>query len=167
MSTFTVLNLDDSGIGSLRQAILDANVAPGADVIDFAPQLKGTITLASELSITDDLTIDGPGEDQLTISGDGASRVMHIAQVSVTIADLTIANGFATGSPGLGGGILNEGGSVRVKKVTFTNNQAAGSMAGGGAIANVSKGLIRGASKPGTILSSLLGPTPTCAKALR
>ena len=33
--TFTVINTADSGAGSLRQAILDANTAAGADTIDF------------------------------------------------------------------------------------------------------------------------------------
>src|SRR6266542_4437929 len=67
-STFTVLNLDDSGAGSLRQAVLDANALPGADRIAFAPGVRdGTIALTSgELSIKDDLTIDGPGASRLT-----------------------------------------------------------------------------------------------------
>ena len=44
-STFEVLNLADSGEGSLRQAVLDANspAYPGADVINFADGLLGTI----------------------------------------------------------------------------------------------------------------------------
>src|SRR5262245_40106325 len=63
-STFTVLNLADSGIGSLRQAILDANANP--DAIGFADGLSGTIPLTTDqLSITDALTIDGPGADLL------------------------------------------------------------------------------------------------------
>src|SRR5262245_31681103 len=79
-STFTVGNLVDNGAGSLRQAILDANALPGADVIDFAPAARdGTITLTSgQLSITDDLTIDGPGADRLAVSGNDASRVFRI-----------------------------------------------------------------------------------------
>src|SRR5262245_6127533 len=62
-STFTVLNLDDGGAGSLRQAVLDANANPGADLIGFAPAARdGTIALTGgELSVTGDLTIDGPG----------------------------------------------------------------------------------------------------------
>ena len=61
-STFTVLNLADSGLGSLRAAIADANANPGADLIRFAPAARdGTIALTSgELGITDDLRIDGP-----------------------------------------------------------------------------------------------------------
>src|SRR5580765_1806840 len=34
-STFTVINTNDSGAGSLRQAILDANTNAGADTIAF------------------------------------------------------------------------------------------------------------------------------------
>src|SRR6516164_5004795 len=78
-STFTVRNLADSGPGSLRQAVLDANAHPGADGIRFAHGLHGTIALTSgELSITDDLTIDGPGANRLAVSGNDASRVFQI-----------------------------------------------------------------------------------------
>ena len=66
LSLFMVTNLDDAGAGSLRDAILDANANAGADVIDFAPKVKGTIGLSSgELAITDDLIIDGPGARKL------------------------------------------------------------------------------------------------------
>jgi hypothetical protein len=34
-ASFTVTNINDSGSGSLRQAILDANATSGADTIDF------------------------------------------------------------------------------------------------------------------------------------
>src|SRR3989442_1300287 len=65
--TFTVMNLLDSGPGSLRAAIDAANTAPGADVIKFAHGLHGTITLASVLNIMDDLTINGPGAQTVTV----------------------------------------------------------------------------------------------------
>src|SRR5262245_23287346 len=43
-STFTVQNLADSGLGSLRQAVLNANASPGADLIRFATAARdGTI----------------------------------------------------------------------------------------------------------------------------
>lgn len=35
MATFVVSNTNDSGAGSLRQAILDANLNPGPDTITF------------------------------------------------------------------------------------------------------------------------------------
>src|SRR5262249_7607843 len=44
-STFTVTNLLDSGAGSLRQAVLDANAHAGANVIRFKDGLHGTIKL--------------------------------------------------------------------------------------------------------------------------
>src|SRR5437899_10259399 len=70
LSTFTVLNLNDSGPGSLRQAVLDANARPGSDAIAFAHGLSGPLSLTGgELPITDDLTIRGPGEGRLTVSG--------------------------------------------------------------------------------------------------
>src|SRR5262245_12432318 len=148
-STFTVRNLLDSGAGSLRQAVLDANASPGADLIRFAPAARdGAIALTSgELAITDDLAIDGPGQNRLTLSGNNASRVFHVSgsTTDVAIKDVTIANGRATGttvdSPfgpvTLGGGILNHGGHLTLAHVTLSNNQAVGDFAGGGAIANI------------------------------
>jgi hypothetical protein len=62
-ATYTVTTTADSGPGSLRQAILDANANPGADTITFAIGATGsqqTIQPASALPIiTDPVTIDG------------------------------------------------------------------------------------------------------------
>jgi hypothetical protein len=62
-NTFTVTNTADSGAGSLRQAILDANANPGADTITFAigaPGSQQTIQPTAALPIiTDPVTIDG------------------------------------------------------------------------------------------------------------
>ena len=56
-ATFLVANLNDSGIGSFRQALLDANGLPGADAIQF--EVGGVVTLASDLpSITDTVSIN-------------------------------------------------------------------------------------------------------------
>lgn len=60
--TFTVTNTNDSGAGSLRQAIIDANANFGADTINFNIAGSGTqiINLSSALdTITEQLTIDG------------------------------------------------------------------------------------------------------------
>jgi hypothetical protein len=59
--TFTVTTTDDSGPGSLRQAIIDANNNPGADTINFQIGKNAqTIALTSSLPvITDAVTIDG------------------------------------------------------------------------------------------------------------
>ncbi|QEF96413.1 hypothetical protein Mal15_04410 [Stieleria maiorica] len=64
LATYTVTNTNDSGAGSLRQAILDANANAGLDTIDF--NITGTgvhvISLNSGLSITDAVTLDGLSE---------------------------------------------------------------------------------------------------------
>jgi hypothetical protein len=137
-STFAVLNLADGGEGSLRQAVLDANAYPGADVIDFAPAARdGTIALTGgQLSITDDLTIDGPGADRLAVSGNDTSRVFRIGSgVTVDIDDLTITHGQADN----GGGIWNAGGNLSLTQVIVSENQALGargSLAQGGGVFN-------------------------------
>ncbi len=118
-STFTVLNLNNSGAGSLRQAIADANAHSGADTIRFSGGLRGTITLTSTLYVTDDLTILGPGTDKVAVSGGNAARAFGVlpaalagnpfvtptaAQVAtspeVTITELTVAGGRATNALG-------------------------------------------------------------------
>jgi len=124
-STFTVFNLADSGTGSLRQAVLDANANPGADLIRFAPEARdGTIQLTSgQLSITDDLQIDGPGADRLAVSGKDASRVFQISSgVAVNIDGLTVTHGRAVGQ---GGGILNAG-ALTVSHAVLSDNLVVG-----------------------------------------
>ena len=70
LSTLLVTTLNDSGAGSLRQAILDANAATGADIVEFDPGLNGTLLLTSgKLTITDDLVVDGPGNDIIRVDG--------------------------------------------------------------------------------------------------
>lgn len=109
-----MLTVADSGEGSLRQAVLDANAQPGADTIRFADALRGTIALTSgQLSITGNLTIDGPGSDRLAVSGNYQTRVLSVSgKVTVAIAGLTIKDGRAVGAHNIGtaggdgGGIL-------------------------------------------------------------
>ncbi|MCP5091056.1 MAG: DUF4347 domain-containing protein, partial [Gammaproteobacteria bacterium] len=65
LATYTVSNTDDAGLGSLRQAIIDANANAGTDNIYFNipdPLVGGahTISLQSALpDITGTVTIDG------------------------------------------------------------------------------------------------------------
>ena len=59
LATFSVVNLNDSGAGSLRQAIENANSIPGADSIDF--EVAGTIQLTSAAlpDITGPVNVNG------------------------------------------------------------------------------------------------------------
>jgi len=66
----SVTNLSDSGLGSLRQALLDANSAPGQDVITFATGVSGTISLLSDFPLlTEAIDLEGPGRSVITIDG--------------------------------------------------------------------------------------------------
>ena len=125
LSTLTVANLADSGLGSLRQAILVANASPGADLIRFAPSAReGVITLTSgELTITDDLRIDGPGAGRLAVSGNDASRVFQVGGgVAVSIDGLAVTGGRAVGQ---GGGILNAG-TLTLSRAIVSENEVVG-----------------------------------------
>src|SRR5262249_53457545 len=95
-TTFAVLNNLDSGAGSLRQAVLDANANPGPDVIAFAKAVHQITLTGGELMITDSLNIQGPGANKLAVSGNDASRIFHIgAGATVTLAGLTMSHGHA------------------------------------------------------------------------
>jgi hypothetical protein len=132
-ATFTVSNLDDSGPGSLRQAILDANAAAGADVIEFQAGLTGSIVLSSgQLAIQDSVDIQGPGAADLAVTGLGDSRLFYLyngqALLDVTISGLTLAGGNAN----LGGGILDRGENLVLDSVVVTGNIASVDVEGGG-----------------------------------
>src|SRR6185295_7688152 len=91
-ATFTVTNLADSGAGSLRQAVLDANAASGPDDVAFAPGLTGTITLTSgEITISDPLTVNGPGLGVLAVSGNDSTRIINVENPSVAPIDVTLS----------------------------------------------------------------------------
>jgi hypothetical protein len=133
-ATVTVANGNDSGAGSLRQAIIDAS--PG-DTINFAPSVT-TVTLTSgELVIDKTLTITGPGANRLTVQPTAnAGRIFHISSstVTVSISGITISNGFAQDDLG-GGGILSAG-VLTLTDCTisdsFSGSQFGGVLGGGG-----------------------------------
>ncbi|MBM4091791.1 MAG: hypothetical protein FJ276_20545, partial [Planctomycetes bacterium] len=118
----------DSGDGSLRWAISEANNAGGPDTIEFASELADqTITLTSgELHITDDLTINGLGADKLTISGNSSNRIFLVddgnpnTTIMVSISGLSLENGSTSGQ---GGAILNKE-DLTVEDSTLADNSA-------------------------------------------
>jgi hypothetical protein len=97
--TFTVTNLENSGTGSLREAVKEANSVAGADVIVFAPGLAGKIALSGTgLTITDPVEIDGPGAASLTVEQTSAEhRVFKIDELTqpgaVALSGLHITGG--------------------------------------------------------------------------
>lgn len=117
--TLTVTNRDDSGPGSLRYAINHA--APSGDTITFASNVTGTITLTSgTLEIYKNITIQGPGADQLAISGNNSDTVFYIdSGKTVRISGLTITRGYDYSY--YGGGIDNDGNLTLTKSVVRGN----------------------------------------------
>lgn len=141
MAALTVTNTNDDGAGSLRQAIMDA--APG-DTIDFA--VTGTITLTSPLGIGKNLTINGPGAAQVTISGNRLYKGFSISSgAAVAINNLTVAN---SGDRFAGGGI-NNGGNLTLTNCTISNNYTASNGVLGGGIYNSGTATIIGCTISG------------------
>jgi hypothetical protein len=128
-SNHIVTVTSDSGVGSLRQAILDAD---SFDTITFALGGAGTITLTNgQLSVGKNISINGPSNAGVTVSGNNASRVFLLTGGTVSLANLTIANGNTSGP---GGGFFSESGSTLIlNNCTVSSNVTANS---GGGIAN-------------------------------
>jgi hypothetical protein len=115
----TVTNLNDSGPGSLRDAIA---VTPPGGTVDFQAGLSGTIRLTSgQLAIANDVAIAGPGATVISVSGNGASRVFAIYGITAGISGLTITAGLVTNDNG--GGILNAG-TLTLTNCTVSGNTA-------------------------------------------
>nr|MBC8281997.1 cadherin-like domain-containing protein [Chloroflexota bacterium] len=99
----TVTNNDSSGIGSLRQAIGDLYNRPGG-TIRFAPNVTRVILVggSSNINIYQDLIIEGPGSDVLTIEGSSTYPVIQIAvNLEVAISGLSITHSGTGATAGL------------------------------------------------------------------
>ncbi|MDQ3746940.1 MAG: DUF4214 domain-containing protein, partial [Acidobacteriota bacterium] len=128
-----VVNAEDSGLGTLRQAIADA--APG-ETISFDLVQGSTIKLTSgELVIDKSLSIVGPGASALSVSGGSQSRVFRVtSDANVQISGLTIRDGTFFGLEGIrdrpatdgnGGDILNAG-TLTLTACTISGGQSVG-----------------------------------------
>ena len=111
-TTYTVTNTNDSGSGSLRQAILDANLNPGTDGIAFNIPGAGVHTiqpLTALPSISDPVTIDGTtqpgyaaGSPVIELDGSVAGTGVHGVNIVTggdgsTIAGLVVNSFSANG----------------------------------------------------------------------
>ncbi|MEM7737779.1 MAG: hypothetical protein AAF267_18530 [Deinococcota bacterium] len=118
LSFAQVTNLNDTGAGSLRDAI---TAAGEGDTITFQAGLSGTINVGVEIAINEnDLTIDATGTT-IAVDGQGTSRVFrHTGTGILTINNLTIQNGNNAGN---GGGILSNG-DVNIINSTLAENRS-------------------------------------------
>ncbi len=155
--TQLVTNLQDSGPGSLRDAIQAVNgSSPGPQIID-ATSVTGTITLASSLPVVtaQGMTLIGPGPGNLTIDGAGKYQTFFIGvsvdaaqgyvyettNSQISISGLTVAHALvqggnagvnAGGGAGLGGALFVNAGNVVISNMVFTANSAVGGAGGAG-----------------------------------
>jgi CSLREA domain-containing protein len=132
-ATFTVTKTTDTNDGncnadcSLREAVIRANAAAGADLIEiptgyYQLTIAGSddTAAAGDLDITSKLTLKAMGP--VTVDAGGGHRVVHVlASGTATLSGLRVTGGATTGS---GGGIFNDG------NVTLTNSTVSGNEAG-------------------------------------
>ena len=162
ISHITVVNLNDNGPGSLRQAMLNSGFSA---LIDFAGTIftgnSNTINLAtvgddtfgpSAIIVTNQITIAGPtGTNGIVIARSNGAPAMRLFYVSpngvLSLKNLTLTNGLAQGGVGgsgfqrggsggggggVGGAIFNWG-TLDLENTTLAGNQALGGAGGGGA----------------------------------
>ncbi len=157
MAVVTVNTLSDTtdlndGLTTLREAIFATNLVAGADTIDFAPSLTASgpakiLLTQGELKITDDLTINGPGANLLTIqafdptptlkNGDG-SGVFYIDDRSdASLIDVSIRGLMLTGADtnfGVRGGAITTKENLTIEDCIISENSASSPQGVGGGI---------------------------------
>lgn len=129
-----VTNLNDSGPGSLRQAIEDAS--PGGWVIFDSNLAAGPIHLLSYLEIDKNIEIGGlsSGGQRFILDGGNATRLFVVQPASsLVLRDFILRHGFA-GPAGNGGAILAVSASLTLERVQFVANHAPGGLGGAMAV---------------------------------
>jgi hypothetical protein len=156
LATLTVTSLGDSGAGTIRAAIQQANLDQTPDVVTFATGLTGTIKLESALpALATSMSLTGPGSSMITLARDSAAgtpafQILSVDKAAtVSVSGLTITGGGGSSEVNsaqpvvsAGGGILNAG-FLTVSGCKITKNAIVGAtlfnsgFVGGGGIANV------------------------------
>ena len=107
LAPFLVSSMADEGPDSLRDAISQANSAPGPDEIVFAGSTNGTLlNMASgPFQITESLAITGNGTGNTIIDAQTISRIFDLTNAAgdVTISGVTLINGVVAGAGGARG----------------------------------------------------------------
>ncbi|BBI46355.1 hypothetical protein KPSA1B_105125 [Pseudomonas syringae pv. actinidiae] len=142
LATFTVTSTSNTGTGSLREALTNAQ---NGDIVTFSTGM--TVALQSQLVVSKNITIDGDlnndGVADVTLDGQNRTSVIRVnSGVTATLDGVIITRGVAStagassgatiaASDALGGGI-NNAGNLTLRNVTVTANSAAGGGGGGG-----------------------------------
>ncbi len=136
-ATFTVTNTNNSGTGSFRQALTDANSTAGSDTINVSlgSVTEATVTLQSALPIINEgVTLEGPTGTVVTINANGTGSVFDIDSPgnnqTVNMSRLVIKGGNSGGLDG-GGIYIGLGDTFNLTDASVESNSA-GSGSGGG-----------------------------------
>jgi predicted outer membrane repeat protein len=126
-ATITVLNANDSGAGSLRAAIEQANRDSAQDTIDFAPAVTGTITLLSALpDLSTDMVLSGPGASALTVNRDTTVPGPDSPIFNVTSGTVVTISGLAITPSGYGA--IQNSGTLTLTDCTLSGNPGGGAL---------------------------------------
>jgi CSLREA domain-containing protein len=119
------------GTCTLRAAIMESNVLPGASTVRlpagiYTLTLRGTGEALGDLDVRDGVQILGAGASTTIIDGNGEvqnDRIFELTRERLHIVDVTLRNG---GNPDFGdaGGIIVRAGNLLLRRVVMTNNQA-------------------------------------------
>ena len=159
-ATYIVNNTNDSGAGSLRQAIIDANNSSNEDRIEIVTPPGSIININTTLKITQTVTITGrPNVENIIIDGGGNTSILliqapfEVDNPTITLENLTLQNGFNSSNGGgigasyvdlivnnssiinnstnrSGGGINQYGGELTLNNTIISNNST--DVVGGG-----------------------------------
>lgn len=165
--SYPVTSTDDSGPGTLRAAIADANAHAGADSISI--EANGTIELQSPLQVIfDPVSIFGYDPNLLEVRRAAGAEGFSIFGFSTDaggsyLSGLTVSNGRAE----FGGGIRNAEGSLTLSGVRVRGNEAvaegAGDRAEGGGVYSEGPLTVHHSTISGNIARASDGTTETVA----
>jgi hypothetical protein len=153
-ASYTVTNLNATGVGSLYAAVTSANAAGGTNTITFDSSLSGTISFTSAndyscgpavMGITSNLTITGPSGGIILAGNSGNFRLFNVASGATLALDSLTITGFAVtggtggsggsggggGGAGMGGAIFNQG-TLTIQNCLIKSNTATGGTGGYG-----------------------------------
>ncbi|MBC3386478.1 Ig-like domain-containing protein [Pseudomonas sp. SWRI179] len=140
LATWTATNNLNSGVGSLRAALLSAQ---SGDIVTFNTSM--TVALTQVLVVDENITIDGDLNNDnvadVTLDGQNRTQILQVTSgTTATLDGLVITRGMVAGNGGnggddalvsQGGGIYNAG-TLTLRNVTVTANAASGGGGGGG-----------------------------------
>ncbi|MCU0871890.1 MAG: FG-GAP-like repeat-containing protein [Pirellulaceae bacterium] len=160
LAVFSVTNTNDSGVGSLRQAILDSNTSAGVyDTIRFnlGTSAKSIVPLSALPTVTDPVTIDGASQpgfvDRPVVELNGSMAGSGANGLTITAGN-TIVRGLAINRFNGNGIAISRNGGNRIEG-NFIGTDLTGKLRRANAIDGV---LVDGAS------SNTIGGTNTATR---